>query len=104
MIEYLKRLFGIGQNIPVDKTDDKPLFKVKSPFSVEHYPESRYYFAKYKNDYLREKVFTGLIERVSSDFFVYAEKFRTEEEAWKFIDKYKEQRFKKNIQILTRDE
>lgn len=67
-------------------------------FKIEYYPYSTIYVAKYKDSYLKEQFPTRII--VLTENILFAEKFKNEEDARNFINKYIEQQFKLNVQII----
>jgi hypothetical protein len=73
------------------------LFKKKKEFSIEYYPITGKYFAKYNNLYLHTNRNTGIVNTIKPYLFEFADKFNCEEDAFSLIDLFKEQRLKENI-------
>lgn len=75
-------------------------------FEVEFYPITGVYIAKYNKDMLWTKAERGTIETLPSYFreshLSYCDKFSSQKDAWSFIDKFLEQRWKKNVVTYTR--
>jgi GR25 family glycosyltransferase involved in LPS biosynthesis len=71
-------------------------------FAVEHYPLTNRYYPTYKGQYIKRHYSTGVYELKEPFLFTYADWACTEEGAWTIIDLFREQRFKTNVQVLTR--
>lgn len=103
MLGLLKKLFG-----PLPPADRLVVDSPKPPspykgYTVEFYPETSKYFALFKGRYLKRHFQTGIVEEMSyASMIIYAEQFKTEEEAWKLVDLHREQRQKHNVKVLTR--
>jgi len=81
----------------------KPTGKKSDPHcSVEHYPLTGRYYAKYKGDYLRKNKSTGIIELLEDYLFPYSNHFNSEEGAWELIELFKEHKLKVNVRTITR--
>ncbi len=68
-----------------------------SQFSVEHYPLTGRYYAKRGKGYINKNATTGIYELYRPFLFGYCDSFKTEEEAVKCIELYKEQQLKVNV-------
>ena len=106
MMSFFKKLFGAKtEPIKPEKVSGK-----YDDFSVEHYPETGVYYAKYKTKYMYKSKYmktvynTGIVELMPSDWtgIAYGQQFRNEKDAWKVIDLFIEQRFKENVKTITR--
>lgn len=69
-------------------------------FSIEYYPKTGRYYPKYKKYYLNTYHITGIIEIKEDYLFTYCDYGKTEEEAKKIIELFKEQRLKENVKII----
>lgn len=74
---------------------DKPLSQ--SDFSIEFYPITNRYYPKYKKKYLRKSYSTGIVESIDEFLFPYADHGKSEEEAYRIINLFKEQQLKENV-------
>lgn len=77
--------------------------KKKSLFSIEYYPYSKKYYAKYGNNYLKHNSSTGIVTLEPPKYFIFATECSSEERARIIIDLFKEQQLKENIQIIPVD-
>lgn len=68
-----------------------------SDFSVEFYPLTKRYYPKYKRFYLSIDGPTGIIEKLESYLFPYADWGETEDDADKIIALFKEQWMNENV-------
>lgn len=95
MIKFLKKLFGIQTSVPKSKYDD---------FSVEYYPETGVYYAKYESGYLKRHWSTGIFDVIYDIWrgIPRGQQFNTEQDAWNAIDLFIEQRLKENVKIIKR--
>lgn len=88
-----KKLFGI-ESKPRGKYDD---------FSVEYYPRTGVYYAKYNGGYLKKAHNTGIVEVLFGwSGITYGTRLQSEESAWHLIDLFIEQRFKETVQTIRR--
>ena len=69
-----------------------------SDFTIEHYPESRKFYPKYKDLYLKTKYSTGIVQTENEMY--YAQSTTDEIGALRLIELYKEQKFKKNVATI----
>lgn len=88
MINFLRKILERIKSKP--GTED-------SCFSIEFYPLTNRYYPKYKDYYLKKVGNTGIIEPIEEYLFTFAKWGRTEKEADKIIEMFKEQRLKKNV-------
>lgn len=70
---------------------------MRSHFSVEFYPLTDRYYPKYKSFYLKTNYMTGIVEAMEPYLFMYAEYGKTEAEAEKIIERFKEHYLKENV-------
>lgn len=80
----------------------------KSYFKIEHYPLSGLYFPKYKGNYLETYGFTSIIKIGSGHSseevdMALATSFNNKKDTIKFIERFKEQKFKTNVTIIKVD-
>lgn len=78
---------------------NKPKKEKKSDFNIRHYPRTGIYVAMYKGDYLDQLSTTGLL-RLHEDLF-FATKCNSIEMAIDLIEKFKEQKFNKNVEDIN---
>lgn len=107
MIDSIKSFLGSlfrRSSVPEDK--EPPSKYDRHGVTVEFYPESRVYLVRTKNPhryadycYLQADYPTGIIEQCR---IIYAAQFKEEEAAWRFADKYIEQRHKENVRVIRR--
>lgn len=71
-------------------------------FSVHHYPESGRFYPKAGWAFITKNDYNGLYERGNWDWPGYAEYGKTEAEAWRIIDLYREQRERVGVRITKR--
>ncbi len=73
-------------------------------FSVEFYPLTNVYYAKYGRLYMKRHYQTGVIELLSNDHLgiLYGKQHHMEEDAWHTIDLFIEQQHKENVRTITR--
>jgi hypothetical protein len=93
MKNLLQRLFGIKQ------TDSA---KKRSDFSIEYYPLTDRYYPKYKNYYMGTEWTTGIIVLKESYRLAFADWGKTEEEADKIIERFKEHQWKENVVTIKK--
>lgn len=67
-------------------------------FTIEHYPESKKYYPKYKKDYLKKDYHTGIV--LKEDTMRWGDSRTTEEGALDMIELFKEQSLKKNVTTI----
>lgn len=86
--------------------EKKPKPKPKSKYDgyqVEYLTEANIYVCAYGSSYLQEDWPSRLAVVCSSRWpLIYAKQFKTEDAAWKFIDKHIEQQTKETVKIFTR--
>lgn len=66
-------------------------------FSIEYYPITNIYFAKYGRMYLDTDSTKGIVKLIEPYLWFYADQFRKKEDAEALIEKYKEQQLKVNV-------
>lgn len=94
MITFIKKIFGIITSKPKPKYDD---------FSVEYYPRTGVYYAKYNGGYLKRHFSTGIVDVLYGwSGITYGTRSHSEEGAWELIDLFIEQRFKENVKTIKR--
>lgn len=71
-----------------------------SKYSLEYYPESKKYYAKYKNGYLKRRFSTGMIE---VDEFIWADSFQSENSALSLCKLHQEQQGKVGVITISVD-
>ena len=69
-----------------------------SDFTIEHYPESRKFYPRYKNFYLKKEYSTGIVKTV--DEMRWGQASISEISALRIIELFKEQKFKKNVTTI----
>lgn len=94
-MNLLQRLFGKKSN------GTQPIVK-RSYFSVEFYPLTGRYYPKYYDCYLQKECNTGIVKQLKGFLFAYADYGKTEEEADKIIEMFKEQRLKENVRTIEK--
>jgi hypothetical protein len=67
-------------------------------FTIEHYPESKKYYPKYKKNYLKKSYSTGIVSK--EDRMSWGDSRETEEGALAMIELFKEQSLKKNVTTI----
>lgn len=75
----------------------------KSGFIIEHYPESKLYYVKYKKKYLKRDYPTGLVGFTHTNMLCFATDCISEKEARRLCTLFKEQQLKENIKIIKVD-
>jgi hypothetical protein len=94
-------MFGLFKKKKVENVVESDKLPEKNlDFSLEYYPLTNVYFAKYKNKYLAKNITTGFVNGNESYLIEYADKFKNKEDALKLIELFKEQRFKENVQVI----
>lgn len=105
MIKALCQFLGIAAPDKASTETSKASTETPSEyagFAVEHYPETNRYYPVYKGKYLQVNWSTGIVDLMEPFLFAYASYGHTEADAWKIVDKYREQRLKVNVKVITR--
>lgn len=86
------------------KLETKPLKveKTDTRFSIEFYPLTKRYYPKYESYYLQRRHNTGIVEKLESYLFTYADYGKTEKEAEQIISLFKEQQLKENVVVIQK--
>lgn len=93
-MNWIKKLFGFKAE------EGRATPSPNRYFSIEYYPLTKRYYPKYKNDYLGVRANTGIIELMEDYLFSFADYGKTEDEAKKLIELFKEQRLKDNVKVI----
>ena len=89
-MSWLKRIF----TTQIDSVEE---IKVKTDFSIEHYPVTGRYYPKFGDNYLKMNRATGIVTEVGEYRFMTATYGTTKQEALEYIALFKEQKFKDNV-------
>lgn len=84
-----------------DKLLRKPLLVkpvVSKRFKIIHFPLSGKYYPQFDGWWLKKVYATGII--IKEDYFPVADGFRTEDDALKFIEIFKEQYLMENVKVI----
>ncbi|MDD4996467.1 MAG: hypothetical protein PHW15_03310 [Patescibacteria group bacterium] len=93
-MNWIKKLFN------KKKEKQCAIHNVSSCFSIEYYPLTDRYYPKYEKYYLKTNENTGIVEKKEDYLFSFADYGKTEEEANKLIELFKEQWLKKNVKTI----
>jgi hypothetical protein len=87
--------------ITIDRIRRKHLFVkpvVSKRFKIIHFPLSEKFYPQFDGYWLKKMYATGII--IKEDYFPVADGFRTEKEALKFIEIFKEQYLMENVKVI----
>jgi len=101
IMKLLDILFWLKRPVNKSQIDNEPIIDTVE-FSIEYYPFSGRYYPKHKNFYIREDSETGVLELIYKRFFDLAIYKKTEAEADKIIDRFKEQQLKETVIVIKK--
>lgn len=98
MLNSLLSLLGLTKTSSASTSKDPD-----AGFRVEFYPATQVYYVLYYGYYLKTDYQTGIVKQLEyKDWLHHAQMCRTEVDAWKLVDLFKEQQLKENVKVLRR--
>ena len=91
----IKRKVQSFLNSLVNKID------IGNEFTIEYYPIKNRYYPKVGNYYMIENTYNKCIDSIDYNYFEYSIWCETKEKALEVINKYKEDKKKKEVVVIT---